>query len=52
MKGRRPDEEISALPKSFRSLAVHRLKLPGLDDERHIVELCPAGPRLPVRPGT
>jgi 16S rRNA (guanine527-N7)-methyltransferase len=42
MKGKRPDEEISALPKSFRVLAVHRLKLPGLDDERHLVELCRA----------
>ena len=45
MKGKRPDEEISALPKSFRVLAVHRVKLPGLDDERHLVELSPAGPR-------
>jgi 16S rRNA (guanine527-N7)-methyltransferase len=42
MKGKRPDEEISALPKSFRVLAVHRLTLPGLDDERHLVELSPA----------
>jgi 16S rRNA (guanine527-N7)-methyltransferase len=33
---------------SFRVLAVHRLKLPGLDDERHLVELhLPS----PVRPG-
>ena len=39
MKGKRPDEEISALPKSFRVLAVHRLKVPGLDDQRHLVEL-------------
>lgn len=39
MKGKSPDEEISALPKSFRVLAVHRLKLPGMDDERHLVEL-------------
>ena len=46
MKGKRPDEEISALPKSFRVLAVHRLKLPGLDDERHLVELSPAGAKL------
>jgi 16S rRNA (guanine527-N7)-methyltransferase len=45
MKGKRPDEEISALPKAFRVLAVHRLKLPGLDDERHVVELCPARPK-------
>jgi 16S rRNA (guanine527-N7)-methyltransferase len=44
MKGKRPDEEISAMPKSFRVVAVHRLKLPGLDDERHLVELSPARP--------
>ncbi|HEX3912090.1 MAG TPA: 16S rRNA (guanine(527)-N(7))-methyltransferase RsmG [Steroidobacteraceae bacterium] len=42
MKGKRPDDEISALPKSFRALAVHRLKVPGLADERHLVELIPA----------
>ncbi len=30
MKGKRPDDEISALPKSFRVLAVHRLSVPGL----------------------
>jgi 16S rRNA (guanine527-N7)-methyltransferase len=45
MKGRHPDEEISGLPKSFRVVAVHRLKLPGLDDERHLVELSPARSR-------
>jgi 16S rRNA (guanine527-N7)-methyltransferase len=39
MKGKRPDEELSALPKSFRVLAVHRLSVPGLSDERHLVEL-------------
>jgi 16S rRNA (guanine527-N7)-methyltransferase len=39
MKGKRPDEEISALPKSFRVLAVHRLKVPGLTDDRHLVEM-------------
>ncbi len=41
MKGKRPDDEISALPKSFRVLAVHRLNVPGLPDERHLVELIP-----------
>ena len=45
MKGKRPDEEISALPKSFRVLAVHRLKVPGLDDERHLVELSTSRPK-------
>jgi 16S rRNA (guanine527-N7)-methyltransferase len=44
MKGRRPDEEIKALPKAFRVLAVHRVAVPGLDDERHVVELCKARP--------
>jgi 16S rRNA (guanine527-N7)-methyltransferase len=39
MKGKRPDDEISALPRSFRALAVHRLNVPGLSDERHLVEL-------------
>jgi 16S rRNA (guanine527-N7)-methyltransferase len=39
MKGKRPDDEISALPRSFRALAVHRLSVPGLPDERHLVEL-------------
>jgi 16S rRNA (guanine527-N7)-methyltransferase len=42
MKGKRPDDEVSALPKSFRVLAVHRLSVPGLPDERHLVELIPA----------
>ena len=39
MKGKRPDDEISALPRSFRALAVHRLRIPGLVDERHLVEM-------------
>jgi 16S rRNA (guanine527-N7)-methyltransferase len=48
MKGKHPVEEIAALPKSFRVLAVHRVKLPGLDDERHVVELSPARPYAAV----
>ncbi len=43
MKGKRPDDEISALPRSFRVLAVHRLKVPGMIDERHLVELARSG---------
>jgi 16S rRNA (guanine527-N7)-methyltransferase len=42
MKGKRPVDEIAALPRSFRVLAVHRLQVPGLSDERHLVELIPA----------
>jgi len=41
MKGKRPDDEVSALPRSFRVLAVHRLSVPGLPDERHLVEMIP-----------
>jgi 16S rRNA (guanine527-N7)-methyltransferase len=41
MKGKRPDDEISAVPKSFRVLAVHRLEVPGLPDQRHLVEMIP-----------
>lgn len=44
MKGRRPDAEIAAVPRSFRVVAVHRLTVPGLDGERHLVELCRSGP--------
>lgn len=50
MKGKHPEEELSALPKSFRVLAVHQVKLPGLDDERHIVELSPVRAKSPARP--
>jgi 16S rRNA (guanine527-N7)-methyltransferase len=39
MKGTDPMEEIAALPPGFRLLAVHPLKIPGLDAERCLVEL-------------
>jgi 16S rRNA (guanine527-N7)-methyltransferase len=48
MKGKRPDAELAALPKSF-AAAVHRVKLPGLDDERHIVELSRVRPASSAR---
>ncbi len=41
MKGKRPEEEIAALPRNFKVLATHKLKLPGLDDERTLVEMTP-----------
>lgn len=37
MKGRMPDEEIAALPAGYRHLATHRLHVPGLDAERHLI---------------
>lgn len=37
MKGARPDDEIAALPPCWRLEAVHRLAVPGLEGERHLV---------------
>jgi 16S rRNA (guanine527-N7)-methyltransferase len=48
MKGRRPDAEIAALSGSFHVSGIHRLRVPGLDDERHVVEL--SATRPPSRP--
>ncbi len=39
MKGRRPDAELAALPRGWRVDAVERARVPGLQDERHIVEI-------------
>jgi 16S rRNA (guanine527-N7)-methyltransferase len=39
MKGRLPEDEMSALQGSFRVSAVHRLQVPGLNDERHLIVL-------------
>lgn len=40
MKGRYPHEELEKLPNGWKLAAVHRLAVPGLDEERHLVELC------------
>lgn len=39
LKGQRPDEEIAELPPGWRASAVHVLRVPGLDAERHLVEV-------------
>ena len=39
MKGRIDPEELSAIPADFRVLVVRRLEVPGIDGERHLVEL-------------
>ncbi len=39
MKGKRPEEELASMPRGFRLLAVHRLLIPGLPDERHLIEI-------------
>lgn len=37
MKGVYPESEIQELPQGFKSLAVHKLEIKGLDAERHLV---------------
>lgn len=46
MKGRRPDDEIKGLPSGWKIAAVHRLDVPALDEERHLVEICRSHDRL------
>ncbi len=43
MKGKDPAAELADLPPGWRVVAVERLKVPGLDDARHLVILRPAG---------
>jgi 16S rRNA (guanine527-N7)-methyltransferase len=45
MKGVRPDDEIAALPRDVEVAAVHRLDVPGVDAERHLVVLRVRGDR-------
>ena len=40
MKGRYPQDELESLPSGWKLAGVHRLNVPGLDEERHLVELC------------
>jgi 16S rRNA (guanine527-N7)-methyltransferase len=48
MKGKRPDEEIAAVPDSWRVIETRALDIPGLNAERHVVILTRAdAPRAP-----
>lgn len=40
MKGRYPEDELKAVPGGWKVAATHVLKVPGLDEQRHLVELC------------
>ncbi len=46
MKGRYPTEELEKLPSGWKLAAVHRLSVPGLDEERHLVEICRSHDRI------
>ena len=39
MKGKRPDDEIAAVPASWRVIETRRLVVPGLNAERHLIVL-------------
>jgi len=39
MKGQRPDAEIAELPEPWKVLAVEALSVPGLDAERHLIQI-------------
>ena len=40
MKGRYPTDELTHIPNGWKLAEVHRLNIPGLDEQRHLVELC------------
>ena len=40
MKGRVPEDELSKKLNGWKVAAIHPLRVPGLDEERHLVELC------------
>jgi len=46
MKGRYPTEELTHIPSGWKVAAVHRLNVPGLDEQRHLVELCRSHDRV------
>lgn len=39
MKGKRPDDELPGVPAGFTVQATHALKVPGVDGERHLLEI-------------
>lgn len=46
MKGRFPEAELEALPNGWKVAAIHRLTIPKLDEERHLVEICRSHDRV------
>jgi 16S rRNA (guanine527-N7)-methyltransferase len=46
MKGRDPAAELAKLPSGWKLAAVHRLNVPALDEERHLVEICRSHDRV------
>lgn len=46
MKGRVPEEELAKKLNGWKVVAIHPLRVPGLDEERHLVELCRSHDRV------
>ena len=46
MKGRYPEDELAAKLNGWKVAAVHPLSVPGLAEERHLVELCRSHDRV------
>lgn len=46
MKGRYPEDELAARLNGWKVAAVHPLTVPGLGEERHLVELCRSHERV------
>ena len=46
MKGRYPQDELEAKLNGWKVAAVHPLSVPGLEEERHLVELCRSHDRV------
>ena len=48
MKGRYPTDELAKGFSGWKVVAVHRLHVPGLDEERHLVELAHSHEKVPL----
>jgi 16S rRNA (guanine527-N7)-methyltransferase len=51
MKGRLPEDELATRLNGWKLAGVHRLAVPGLAEERHLVELCHSHEKSPEKPG-
>ncbi len=49
MKGRLPEAELATRLNGWKLAGVHRLAVPGLDEERHLIELCHSHEKAPEK---
>jgi 16S rRNA (guanine527-N7)-methyltransferase len=48
LKGRYPTAELAALPPDCRALSVTEIQVPGIDGERHLVEIGTSAESVPT----